>query len=328
MFSVKEFFVNNIFQQSSFDESVAIRLFHHQYHNNQVYHEWCNLLCINPSAITQIQHIPFLPISFFKTHNVTTGTFSPQIIFTSSGTTGIMQSKHFVRDASLYKQSFVTAFEQFYGDIKNLCIIGLLPSYLERDGSSLVFMVDELIQLSKHSQSGFYLYHFEKLQTTLQQLEAAKQKTLLIGVTYALLEFALTCPMPLHCTTIMETGGMKGRKEEMTREEVHHILKKAFGLQSIHSEYGMTELMSQAYAKENGVYHCPPWMRMMIRNEDDPMQVSLSGKGVFNIIDLANVDSCAFIATDDAGIVYDNGSFEVLGRIDNSDLRGCSLLTL
>ncbi|MDQ2751732.1 MAG: acyl transferase, partial [Bacteroidota bacterium] len=311
-----------------FAESLAIRSFHYQYENNKVYHEWCNLLCIQPSDITKTEHIPFLPISFFKSHEVTTGAFSPQLIFTSSGTTATINSRHFVKEISLYKQSFVTAFEQFYGKIDELCIIGLLPSYLERDGSSLVVMVEELIQLSKHPKSGFYLYDFEGLHNTLQQLEAAKQNTILIGVTYALLDFAAAHPMPLHFTTIMETGGMKGRKEELTREEVHRKLCEAFDLKNIHSEYGMTELLSQAYSKENGIYHCPPWMKVMIRNEDDPLQVSTCGKGVLNIIDLANRDSCAFIATDDAGIVYEDGSFEVLGRMDNSDLRGCSLLAL
>lgn len=207
-------------------------------------------------------------------------------------------------------------------------MIGLLPSYLERNGSSLVFMVDEFIRLSNHPESGFYLYDFKKLQATLQRLEASEQKTILIGVTYALLDFAADCPMPLQHTIVMETGGMKGKKEEITRAEVHFLLQQAFGIHNIHSEYGMTELMSQAYSNGNGIYHCPPWMKIMIRSEDDPLQISSSGKGVLNIIDLANVDSCAFIATDDAGIVHNDGSFEVLGRMDNSDLRGCSLLSL
>ncbi len=328
VFSVKPFFVNNIFKQNSFEESVAISLFHHQYENNQVYNNWCRLLQIQPAAITNVEHIPFLPISFFKTHQVTTGTFSPQVIFTSSGTTTTINSRHFVKDVSFYEQSFITAFQQFYGGIDKFCILGLLPSYLERKGSSLVFMVDELIRLSKHPESGFYLYDFEALQNTLLQLNAQKQSTILIGVTYALLDFAAVYPMSLQHATIMETGGMKGRKEEMTREEVHRILCEAFKVKSIHSEYGMTELMSQAYSKEKGIYHCPPWMKVLIRNADDPLHVSSSGKGILNIIDLANIDSCAFIATDDAGIVYEDGSFEVLGRIDNSDLRGCSLLTL
>lgn len=328
VFSVKSFFVNNIFEQHSFDESFAIDLFHHQYEHNEVYNQWCQLLHIQPSTVTQIEQIPFLPISLFKTHQVITGTFSPQIIFTSSGTTTTINSQHLVKDISLYEQSFITSFQQFYGKIDELCIIGLLPSYLERNGSSLVFMVDELIRLSRHPQSGFYLYDFERLQNTLRQLNAQKQTTLLIGVTYALLDFAAAHPMPLQHTIIMETGGMKGKKEEMTREEVHNILKQAFGVKDVQSEYGMTELLSQAYSKANGIYHCPSWMKVLIRSEDNPLQVSPFGKGVLNIIDLANQDSCAFIATDDAGTVYEDGSFEVLGRIDNSDLRGCSLLTL
>ncbi len=326
---MNDFFVNNIFKGEVFNEKLALQLFQYQYGNNKIYQQWCGLLQVNPSSVTTIDKIPFLPISFFKTHVITTGTFLPGIIFTSSGTTQTSNSRHFVKDISLYKKSFTTAFESFYGNIKDLCIIGLLPSYLERNGSSLVIMVDELIQLSQHSQSGFYLYDFDKLKTMLQQLEEAKQKTILIGVTFALLDFAVACPMSLQHTIIMETGGMKGRKKELTREEVHTQLQQAFRISSVHSEYGMTELLSQAYSQDNGIYHCPSWMKVLVRNEEDPLHVTVTGKkGILNIIDLANIDSCAFIATDDAGIVYEDGSFEVLGRIDNSDLRGCSLLTL
>lgn len=321
-------FVNNIFEQTCFDEPAVLHLFHHQWQHNSVYRNWCDLVNCDPAEVQQLNQIPFLPISFFKTHSVVTGEFVPQITFTSSGTTQTVNSKHYVKDISLYHKSFTTAFELFYGDIKNLCIIGLLPSYLERNGSSLVLMVDELIKASQHPQSGFYLYDFDKLKTTLQRLEADRQPTLLIGVTFALLDFAEAYCVPLHHTIIMETGGMKGRKEELTREAVHTKLKAAFCLSSIHSEYGMTELLSQAYSKGNGLYRCPPWMKVLVREEDDPLSVQLTGRGVLNIIDLANTDSCAFIATDDAGIVYPDGSFEVLGRIDNSDLRGCSLLTL
>ena len=325
---MNDFFVNNIFSQSSFDGAFALRLFQQQYQHNQVYRAWCQCMHTNPDAVTNVANIPFLPISFFKTHEVQTDSFSPQKIFTSSGTTQTANSRHFVKDESLYKQSFITTFEAFYGKIKELCIIGLLPSYLERNGSSLVYMVDELIRQSGHPQSGFYLYDFDNLKNTLQQLERAKQNTMLIGVTFALLDFAAACPLPLQHTIVMETGGMKGRKKEMTRQEVHAVLQQAFRVSHIHSEYGMTELLSQAYSKGEGVYCCPPWMKVMVRKEDDPLNINVSGKGVLNIIDLANRDSCAFVATDDAGIVYEDGSFEVLGRIDNSDLRGCSLLTL
>lgn len=327
-FSVSDFFVNNIFNQTSFNEEFAVSLFQHQYQYNEVYRSWCECMHINPGTVTNITQIPFLPISFFKTHVVQTRSFLPQKIFTSSGTTQTANSRHYVKDEALYKQSFITAFKAFYGNIEELCIIGLLPSYLERNGSSLVYMVDELIKESKHLQSGFYLYEFDKLKDTLQQLEAAKQTTVLIGVTFALLDFAAICQMPLQHTIVMETGGMKGKKKEATRQEVHTILQQSFGLACIHSEYGMTELLSQAYSKGEGIYQCPPWMKVLVRNEDDPLTINTAGKGVLNIIDLANQDSCAFIATDDAGIIYDNDSFEVLGRIDNSDLRGCSLLTI
>lgn len=321
-------FVNNIFEWKKFDESAAIQLFQHQWLHNAVYRQWCNLLQCKPDEIKHITQIPFLPISFFKTHTVVTGGFEPQLVFTSSGTTQTVNSQHFVKDVAIYQQSFTAAFELFYGDAKGLCILGLLPSYLERNGSSLVYMVDELIRHSNHPQSGFYLYDFDKLQSTLQTLEDKQQPTLLIGVTFALLDFAKAYPMNLHYTTVMETGGMKGRKEEMTREEIHAILRTAFKMTDIHSEYGMTELMSQAYSKGNGVYQCPPWMKVLVRDEDDPLAVKENGRGVLNVIDLANADSCAFIATDDAGILAPDGSFEVLGRIDNSDLRGCSLLSL
>ena len=321
-------FVNNIFSNGAFDEALCLELFHYQYQHNKVYRQWCSLLGTNAATITNMQRIPFLPVSFFKTHKVITGNIQPQISFTSSGTTQTINSYHYIHNVNIYKESFTRAFTLFYGNVQEWCIIGLLPSYLERNNSSLVYMVNDLIQQSKHGQSGFYLYDFEKLHQTLQQLEDAKQKTLLIGVTFALLDFAEACPMPLRHTVVMETGGMKGRKKELTRSEVHHILKQQFGVNSIHSEYGMTELLSQAYAKAAGVFHCPPWMKVLARDEEDPLKVNVTGKGILNIIDLANIESCAFIATDDAGIVHEDGSFEVWGRVDNSDIRGCSLLTV
>lgn len=321
-------FVNNILDKPTFNEPLALQLFQHQYDNNTVYNQWCQLMKKTPQNVFTISDIPFLPVSFFKTHAIITGDFKPDFSFTSSGTTQTINSHHYINDINIYRKSFMTAFTMFYGDVKDWCIIGLLPSYLERTGSSLIFMVKELIEQSAHPQSGFYLNEFDKLHTTLQSLENAKQKTLLIGVTFALLDFAAEYPMQLKHTTVMETGGMKGRKKEMVRSEVHEILQKQLGVASIHSEYGATELLSQAYSFGNGLFTCPPWMKMLVRDEENPLQVSVSGKGILNIIDLANIESCAFIAVDDAGIVNTDGSFEVWGRIDNSDIRGCSLLVV
>jgi phenylacetate-coenzyme A ligase PaaK-like adenylate-forming protein len=306
----------------------ALELFNWQYLNNPVYKQWCDLTIIGPSSIQTITQIPALPVGFFKTHEVVSTDFPLVNLFESSGTTQTSNSRHWVKDLELYRLSFNKAFSMFYGDVKDWCIIGLLPAYLERQDSSLVLMVDELIKQTGHQHSGFYLYEHEKLAATLALLEAAKQPTLLIGVTFALLDFAENWPQPLHYTTIMETGGMKGRRKEITRAEVHEVLNMQFKLPKIHSEYGMTELLSQAYSKGDGRYYCPPWMKVLVRDEEDPMQVKTTGKGVLNIIDLANTYSCGFIATDDMGIVYDDGSFEVFGRLDNSDIRGCSLMVV
>jgi hypothetical protein len=267
-----------------------------------------------------------LPIQFFKTRDIKTTEFEPQAVFESSGTTQTVNSRHYVKDINIYRRSFSMAWEQFYGPVQEWCVIGLLPAYLERQHSSLVVMVDEMIKQSAHPQSGFYLYEHEKLAQVLQQLEKKGQKTLLIGVTFGLLDFAEKYPMPLQHTIVMETGGMKGRRKEMTREEVHQLLKTAFQTNAIHSEYGMTELLSQAYSKQDGVFKCPPWMKVLVRQEDDPLDVRVSGSGIINIIDLANLYSCSFIATDDVGTIMTDGSFEVMGRIDNSDIRGCNLL--
>jgi phenylacetate-coenzyme A ligase PaaK-like adenylate-forming protein len=321
-------FINNIFNPNSSFEDLCLQAFKYQYHNNKAYRQWCNLLLVQPEDVKAITQIPFLPVQFFKTHTIISGSFEPEIIFESSGTTQTINSQHFVKDISIYHQSFVQAFELFYGDIKDWCIIGLLPSYLERKGSSLVMMVDELIQKSHHPHSGFYLYEYEKLAATLQDLEANQQKTLLIGVTYALLDFAEQFAMPLQHTIVMETGGMKGKRKEMTRQEVNKQLQLAFGLQAVHSEYGMTELLSQAYSKGNGIFNCPPWMKVLVRNEEDPLQVNETGRGVLNIIDLANIHSCCFVAVDDAATIHLDNSFEVLGRVDNSDIRGCSLMVV
>ena len=328
--------VNNIFSTQADDfQQKASAIFQFQYEQNAVYRNWCDLL--NPERTPdsgaayrtgRLSTPVFLPISFFKTHQIITTLFEPQQIFESSGTTQTLNSKHLVKDIDLYQQSFKKAFELFYGDIQEWCVIGLLPSYLERNNSSLVMMVDELIKLSGHADSGFYLYDHDRLKETLQGLESQQQKTLLIGVTFALLDFAESHPLNLEYTTIMETGGMKGRRKELTRFEVHEYLQERLGVKHIHSEYGMTELLSQAYSKGEGIFVCPPWMKVLVRDEEDPLRVSNSGRGVLNVIDLANIYSCSFIATDDVGRVYEDGSFEVYGRLDNSDIRGCSLLVV
>lgn len=313
--------------------ALALEIFNFQYDNNPIYRKYCNVLRIDTSKINSIEKIPFLPISFFKTHAIITTSFEPGAIFESSGTTQTINSRHLIKDIDLYKKSFTQAFELFYGKPEDWCIIALLPSYLERNNSSLVMMADILIKQSKHPSSGFYLNELDKLKKTLSFLEKDNQKILLLGVTFALLDFAEQYPMPLKHTTIMETGGMKGRREELTRQEVHSILCDSFQLPLIHSEYGMTELLSQGYSKGNGIFNCPPWMKILIRDEDDPFTIHSSTQnkfisGAINIIDFANIYSCSFIATDDGGKLYPGNSFEVLGRLDNSDIRGCSLLAV
>jgi phenylacetate-coenzyme A ligase PaaK-like adenylate-forming protein len=312
-------------------EALALRVFRFQYKENPLYKAYTDALQVDPVDVDRLDKIPFLPIGFFKSHSVQTTSFEPQAIFESSGTTGSINSRHLIKDLSLYEESFTKGFEHFYGPVKNYCVIGLLPSYLERKNASLVYMVDKLIAGSEHPQSDFYLDEYEKLFTVVNELERRQQKTLLMGVTFALLDLAEKFPMSLKCTTVMETGGMKGRRVEMIREEVHEILRKGFCVSTIHSEYGMTELLSQAYSKGGGIFHCPPWMKVMIRDEEDPffVQSAESTKaGIINIIDLANIYSCSFIATDDGGVLYPDGSFEALGRMDNSDLRGCSLMVI
>lgn len=299
---------------------------------NAVYKRYLAAINCDPQKVDRLNEIPFLPISLFKSFPVVCGPADAQLIFESSGTTGTTNSRHYVKDLSIYEHSFTTAFRQFYGDPGAWCILGLLPSYLERGNSSLVYMVRQLIDASRHLQSGFYLYDFKALSATLQDLEKKGQKALLIGVTYALLDFAQAHPMPLHHTTVMETGGMKGRKRELLREEVHLQLQRAFRLSAIHSEYGMTELLSQAYAQKEGRFYTPAWMKALIREEDDPMalhfQTEKRRTGALNIIDLANIHSCSFIATEDVARLYPDGSFEVLGRLDNTDIRGCSLMAI
>jgi hypothetical protein len=308
--------------------ALALEVFQFQYQNNALYRSYTDLLGVDPAAISAITQIPFLPVSFFKTHSVRTTAFEPEVVFESSGTTGTGGSRHEVRSLPLYKRSFLDGFEHFYGPVGDWCIIGLLPAYLERSNSSLVVMVDELIRRSGHPESGFYLYEHDKLYDVLRGLEGRGQKTLLIGVTFALLDFAEAYSLPLRHTIVMETGGMKGRRKEITRQELHGFLTERLGLKSIHAEYGMTELLSQAYSAGHGLFEAAPWMKVLVRKEDDPLAVGLQGEGILNVIDLANLYSCAFLATEDIGKIYADGRFDVSGRVDNSDIRGCSQLVV
>lgn len=309
---------------------LALEIFRFQADQNPIYKAYLKALDIDPATIHEVHRVPFLPVSFFKTHEVKTTSFEPDTIFESSGTTGSVNSRHFIRDTGLYVRSFTGGFNHFYGPVKEWCILGLLPSYLERKNASLVYMVDKLINQSEHPQSGFYLDEYEKLFLLLEALEKKKEKTLLIGVSFALLDLAEKFSMSLQYTTIMETGGMKGRRSEIVREELHDQLKKAFSLPSIHAEYGMTELLSQAYSKGEGIFYSPPWMKVLLRDEEDPLVIKTAGdtSGVINVIDLANIYSCSFIATDDIGRLHPGGGFEVLGRMDGTDLRGCSLMVV
>ena len=318
---------DKIFQANAVNfEEIAMGVFRYQAANNKVYRDYLSALKIHPSGISRLTELPFLPISLFKTQKVVTGQFEPEVIFESSGTTGSVSSKHFVKNVDLYRRSFMQAFKLFYGLPEKWCVIGLLPSYLERSSSSLVMMVNELIKSSKHPLGGFYLYEHQKLRDSLEKLQQAGQPTLLIGVSFALLDFGELFGMPLQNVVVIETGGMKGRRAEITRLQLHQTLEKYFNLTDIHSEYGMTELLSQAYSLSDGLFNCPPWMTVMVRDEDDPLSVNLQGRGILNVIDLANLYSCSFIATDDIGIVYPDQKFEVQGRMDNSDVRGCSLM--
>lgn len=313
--------------EADFD-ALALEIFRFQYAHNDIYRSFTDAVGCRPDTVDCIEKIPFLPVRFFKSHRVVTTQFEPQAVFESSGTTGMINSRHYVKELALYEESFLKGFELFYGPVSDWCILGLLPSYLERKGSSLVYMVERLIASSQHPDSGFYLHNDDQLIALLSELERRKQKTLLIGVTFALLDLAEKMNMPLANTVIMETGGMKGRRREMIREEVHEQLMKAFSSAAIHSEYGMTELLSQAYSQGDGVFSCPPWMKILLRDDEDPFLLTRHGSGTINVIDLANIWSCSFIATDDAGRIKSNDGFEVLGRVDGSDLRGCSLLTV
>lgn len=321
---------NKIFTISSSEEfaALALEIFQLQYNNVKVYRDFCDLLKTTPVSVKTIQNIPFLPIEFFKQQPVISSEKTSEITFTSSGTTGGNPSKHVVADLELYKRSFTTAFTTFYGHPQEFIVLALLPSYLERVGSSLVFMIDHLIKESNDPLSGFYLNNSEALIEVLVQLENQNKKIVLIGVSYALLDLIENRSFQLKNTIVMETGGMKGRRKEMIKDELHQILKKGFGVSVIHSEYGMTELLSQAYSKSEGVFKCPPWMQILIRDPEDPLTLYEGKTGGINVIDLANIHSCSFIATQDLGKVHVDGSFEILGRFDTSDIRGCNLMVL
>ena len=324
-------FSNRIFNlKSETDfEKLALELFRFQYDTLKPYRNYCQLLKIDPEKVTSVTDIPFLPIDFFRTQRVSCIEKSAKLVFSSSGTTGSDTSFHEIPYPEIYEQSFSKGFHHFYGNVEDYCILALLPSYLERKGSSLVYMAEHLIRASKHRDSGFYLHDLETLSNKLKTLKEKNQKTLLLGVTYALLDLATAFPIHFPELIVMETGGMKGKRREMIREEVHETLKQAFGCPTIHSEYGMTELLSQAYSKGDGLFEVPPWMRVFIRNANDPLTLINDGQsGGINVIDLANSCSCAFIAVQDLGRKHSDGSFEVLGRFDASLARGCNQMVL
>lgn len=327
-----ENFKNNILRtiRSNTFEDIALKVFRYQYENCRIYHQFCNYLNKTPENVNQLKELPFLPIEFFKSHRVLSSHELVQKTFESSGTTGLQTSKHHVTDLKLYQQNAIQIFENTYGPIEDYAILALLPSYLEREGSSLVFMVNDFINKSKYPESGFFLNNVEELYSKIKKLEDKGQKTILIGVSFALLDFVESYQMKLNHTIIMETGGMKGRRKEMIREELHNKLSNGFGVEQIHSEYGMTELLSQAYSKGFGIYDLPYTMRVFIRDPEDPLNLynSYHQTGGINIIDLANINSCAFIATQDLGQNVKKNQIKIIGRFDNSDIRGCSLLTL
>lgn len=310
-------------------EKIALKVFRFQHENNKVYREFCNFLNTDVQKVKSLDKIPFLPIQFFKSHSIVSNSNEIQETFTSSGTTGMITSQHLVTDVSLYEQSYRLAFSNFYGNIEDYVILALLPSYLERKGSSLIYMVKDLIELTNNENSGFYLHNYDELISRLIELDSSGQNIILIGVTYALLDLIEKQKFQLKNTIIMETGGMKGKRKEIIREELHDILCKGFGVNSIHSEYGMTELLSQAYSMGEGIFECPNWMQILIRDTEDALTYLDFGKtGGVNVIDLANINSCSFIATQDLGKKYSNNTFEILGRFDNSDIRGCNLMVI
>jgi len=320
----KELF--SVSDQGSF-EALSLEIFHYQVRKNEVYGRFVANLGLDIEHIKDFKNIPYLPIEFFKSQKIVCGDALPEAIFSSSGTSGMVQSQHLVNDVSIYVESYRKAFQLFYGDIKDYALLALLPSYQEREGSSLIYMIDDLLKQSQEEKSGYFLYDHQALKQSLEDLKKSKTPTILIGVTYALLDFVESFQIEFPELIVMETGGMKGKRKELLRAELHEILCTGFGVKSIHSEYGMTELLSQAYSKGNGIFYCPPWMKISVRDTNDPL--SLLGHeqtGGINIIDFANINSCSFLATQDLGKTYSNGSFEILGRFDNSDIRGCNLL--
>ena len=306
-------------------EKEAFSLFAYQYKHNAVYRAYCDLINVHPADVHTLTNIPFLPVELFKSHRVSCSE-NEELIFESSGTKGVT-SKHYIASIEDYIQSFTSCFSEFYGAAEDFHILALLPGYLERPNSSLVYMCQHLIDRAQKPYSGFYLNDFEALHQTLTTLNKQQKPTLLIGVSFALLDFCAAFPMQCDKTIIMETGGMKGRQKELIREELHAQLRTGFGVSKIHSEYGMTELLSQAYSKGDGIFNTPKTMRVFVRDVRDPKQLSETGTGGLNIIDLSNKSSCAFIATQDLGKCHADGSFEVLGRFDSADIRGCSLMT-
>jgi phenylacetate-coenzyme A ligase PaaK-like adenylate-forming protein len=308
-------------------ETAALEVFQLQFHLNPLYQKFSRLIGKNPDNVQKIIDIPFVPVEFFKHHEIKTGEFDAEIIYSSSGTTGSQTSHHHVKKLLIYENSFLTGFEYFFGKPEKYVFLALLPSYLEREGSSLIYMVKNLISLSQKKESGFFLNEYEKLSRLLEILKIEKKQVILLGVTYALLELAEQFPMRFPELIVMETGGMKGKRKEIVRDELHFSLKKSFGCDRLVSEYGMTELLSQAYSLENGLFETPPWMQVLIRDTNDPLTLLPKGKnGGINVIDLANIYSCSFLATQDLGKIHENGKFEILGRFDNSDIRGCNLL--
>jgi phenylacetate-coenzyme A ligase PaaK-like adenylate-forming protein len=327
-FMIKTNAIFNIQTDKQF-EDLALQIFKYQFENNRVYRSFCDLLYKHPSDVKTILDIPFLPIQFFKSHAILSTKAPVQSIFSSSGTTGSLTSKHMVTNLGIYEESFNKGFLHFYGNIEDYVVLALLPSYLEREGSSLIYMVDALIKHSKHPESGFYLNNLSDLKNKLIRLDSEGKKILLIGVSFALLDLVETYQFNLKNTIVMETGGMKGRRKELIRDELHKQLIHGFGLDTIHSEYGMTELLSQAYSNGNGLFKTPSWMRILTRDTEDALSINPAGiPGGINVIDLANINSCSFIATQDLGRVYKDNTFEIIGRFDNSDIRGCNLMVL
>jgi hypothetical protein len=322
----------NVFDISGGEDfnDLALKIFRFQYETNSVYREFSKLLRSEPEKINSYLHVPFLPISLFKDHTIISGDETRfEKVFTSSGTTGSAPSRHFIRDLKLYEESFTRSFQIYYGDPEKYRFLALLPGYLERQGSSLVYMLDHFIRKTERNGSGFFLNNMETLEKHLLENRPASAQTILFGASYALIDFAGRFPMNLNGVMIMETGGMKGRRKEMVREELHEILCHCLNVEMVHSEYGMTELLSQAYSSGHGIFRAPPWMKILIRDVNDPLQFLPAGQtGGINIIDLANLFSCSFIATQDLGKLHEDGSFEVLGRFDDSDVRGCNLMVV